>query len=103
MDTSLVQAMGFYDFRAQQYWAEWLDLLGVPSYALPVAVPTLYDYGGLCVTGPDGKTADVPVLAMIGDQQAAMLIDATDVAGAEPAFAHHLAGRLFIVEVSAHH
>ena len=72
LDTSLVQAMGLYDFRAQQYWAEWLDLLGIPSYALPVAVPTLYDYGTLCVTGPDGKTADVPVLAMIGDQQAAL-------------------------------
>jgi glycerol kinase len=72
LDTSLVQAMGFYDFRAQQYWAEWLDLLDVPPDALPAAVPTLYDYGVLQVTGPDGATADVPVLAMIGDQQAAL-------------------------------
>jgi len=72
LDTSLVQAMGFYDFRAQQYWPEWLDFLGVPPNALPVAVPTLHDYGVLHVTGPDGATADVPVLAMIGDQQGAL-------------------------------
>ncbi len=72
MDTSLVQAMGLYDFRAQQYWAEWLAFLGVPPDALPVAVPTLHDYGLLHIIGPDGKTADVPVLAMIGDQQAAL-------------------------------
>jgi glycerol kinase len=72
LDTSLVQAMGFYDFRAQQYWDDWLDLLDVPPSALPVAVPTLHDYGVLHVTGPDGATADVPVLAMIGDQQAAL-------------------------------
>ncbi len=72
MDTSLVQAMGLYDFRARQYWAEWLAFLGVPPDALPVAMPTVHDYGFLHITGPDGKTADVPVLAMIGDQQAAL-------------------------------
>ncbi|UCG24580.1 MAG: carbohydrate kinase [Chloroflexota bacterium] len=72
LDSSLVQAMGFYDFRASQYWAEWLDLLDVQPDALPEAMPTLFDYGALHVTGPGGATADVPVLAMIGDQQAAL-------------------------------
>jgi glycerol kinase len=72
LDTSLAQAMGLYDFRAQQYWPEWLALLGVPAGALPDPVSTLHDYGSLCITGQDGKTADVPVRAMIGDQQAAL-------------------------------
>ena len=35
-------------------------------------VPTVHDYGTITVTGPRGETADVPVLAMIGDQQAAL-------------------------------
>jgi glycerol kinase len=72
LDASLVQAMGFYDFRSRRYWAEWLELLAVEPDALPLTVPTLHDYGTLRITGPDGRTADVPVLAMIGDQQAAL-------------------------------
>lgn len=67
MDTSLVQAMGLYDFRARAYWQDWLDYLGIPCDPLPEARPTLYDYGVLHLQG----TA-VPVLAMIGDQQAAL-------------------------------
>jgi glycerol kinase len=72
LDYSLVQAMGLYDFRARQYWAEWLAWLGLSPDTLPMAVPTIHDFGTLCITGPDGRTADVPVLAMIGDQQAAL-------------------------------
>jgi glycerol kinase len=72
MDTSLVQAMGVYDFRAGHYWQEWLDYLGIPLDPLPQPVPTIHDYGTLCVTAPDGRSADVPVLAMIGDQQSAL-------------------------------
>jgi glycerol kinase len=64
--------MGLYDFRARQYWAEWLAWLGLSPDTLPMAVPTIHDFGTLCITGPDGRTADVPVLAMIGDQQAAL-------------------------------
>jgi glycerol kinase len=71
MDYSLVQAMGLYDFRAERYWNEWLDLLGIPPAPLPQAVPTMYDFGTLDITAA-GVTADVPVLAMIGDQQAAL-------------------------------
>lgn len=67
MDTSLVQAMGLYDFRHRRYWSEWLDHLKVPEGALPEAVPTIADYGELNVQG-----ATVPVLAMIGDQQGAL-------------------------------
>lgn len=67
MDYSLVQAMGLYDFRNQQYWPEWLEHLGVPAAALPTAAPTVHDFGVLRV-----DDTEVPVLAMIGDQQAAL-------------------------------
>lgn len=67
MDYSLVQAMGLYDFRGRRYWPEWLEHLGVPAAALPTAVPTVHDFGVLRVDG-----TEVPVLAMIGDQQAAL-------------------------------
>ena len=72
MDSSLVQATGLYDFRAQQYWAEWLDWLGVPLAALPEATPTLHNFGTLQIESPSGETAVIPVMAMIGDQQAAL-------------------------------
>ncbi len=72
MDSSLVQATGLYDFRQQSYWPEWLEWLGVPSDALPTAVPTIHDFGSLHVTAPNGQSADIPVLAMIADQQAAL-------------------------------
>lgn len=67
MDTSLVQAMGLYDFRAGDYWDEWLDRLDIPRAALPEAVPTISEFGEFHLDG----TA-VPVLAMIGDQQGAL-------------------------------
>jgi glycerol kinase len=72
MDYSLVQAMGLYDFRAECYWDEWLDVLNIPAPPLPQAVPTMHNFGTLGITASDGATADVPVLAMIGDQQAAL-------------------------------
>ncbi len=72
LDRSLVQAMGVYDFRAGDYWHAWLDRLGLPCDPLPTAAPTLHDYGVIRVTSPDGDSALVPVLAMIGDQQAAL-------------------------------
>ena len=72
MDTSLVQAMGLYDFRAGEYWGEWLEWIGVPRDALPEAVPTLHDFGLLQVAGSNGRSAEIPVCAMIGDQQAAL-------------------------------
>ncbi len=72
MDTSLVQAMGLYDIRAGRYWPEWLEWLAIPNYALPEPVPTLYDYGLLKVASPAGEQAEIPVLAMIGDQQGAL-------------------------------
>ncbi len=72
MDYSLVQAMGLYDFRAEAYWQEWLERLGLLREPLPTAVPTVHDFGSLHITAPDGTEADVPVWAMIGDQQAAL-------------------------------
>jgi glycerol kinase len=72
MDYSLVQAMGLYDFRAEHYWAEWLELLNIPPAPLPQAVPTTHNFGTLHITDPHSISADVPVLAMLGDQQAAL-------------------------------
>ena len=72
MDYSLVQAMGLYDFRARCYWDEWLHFLNVPRDPLPEAVPTVYDFGTVGVTAPNGTRADVPVVAMIGNEQAAL-------------------------------
>ncbi len=72
MDYALVQAMGLYDFRAADYWGAWLERLGIPLAALPVATPTMHDFGVLRVTAPGGATEEVPVLALAGDQQAAL-------------------------------
>lgn len=71
MDRSLVQATGLYDFRRGDYWQPWLERLGVPRSALPQPVPTLHPFGTLRVSA-NGRAADVPVRAMIGDQQAAL-------------------------------
>lgn len=67
MDRSLVQALGFYDFRAGAVWEAWRAWTGLPAAALPTAVPTLGQFGVLCLDG-----AETPVLAQIGDQQAAL-------------------------------
>jgi glycerol kinase len=67
MDFSLVQALGLYDFRARRYWSPWVEQLQIPFSALPTPVPTLHDFGVLRV-----QDVDVPVVAMIGDQQAAL-------------------------------
>jgi len=67
VDVSLAQSMCLYDFRAREYWAEWLEYLGVPSTALPEATETVAEFGWL-----DLDSTRVPVRAMIGDQQAAL-------------------------------
>jgi glycerol kinase len=72
MDSSLVQATGLYDFRQHGYWAEWLAWIGLPESSLPRATPTLHEFGTITIAGPDGRTASIPVLAMMGDQQAAL-------------------------------
>jgi len=72
MDYSLVQMMGLFDFREERVWEAWRQQLAIPHEALPVAKPTVHDYGTLEVPGPEGETAVVPVLAMIGDQQASL-------------------------------
>ncbi len=72
MDFSLVQAMGLFDFREERLWEAWRQRLAIPYDVLPEPKPTVHDYGTITVTGPDGETAVVPVLAMLGDQQAAL-------------------------------
>jgi glycerol kinase len=67
VDVSIAQSMALYDFRARDYWAEWLDYLGVPRAALPDTTETVAEFGWL-----DLDSTRVPVRAMIGDQQAAL-------------------------------
>ncbi len=79
-DYSLVQKTGLWDFRHGRYWAEWIDRLGLQPMGLPQPAPTLYDYGTLRL-GNGSHRADVPVVAMIGDQQAALFGHGCRVAG----------------------
>ncbi len=72
MDYSLVQQMGLFDFRAEAYWGDWLDVLNIPQKCLPGVVPTVHNFGTIRITGTDDSSADVPVLAMIGNEQAAL-------------------------------
>ncbi len=66
-DVSLAQSICLWDFRARDWWQEWLDYLGVPRAALPEVGPTVGDYGWLDLDG-----SRVPVRAMIADQQGAL-------------------------------
>ncbi len=72
MDESLVQATGLYDFRRGCYWEDWLAFLGIPEPILPQPKPTISDFGALAVASRSGPSELIPVLAMIGDQQAAL-------------------------------
>ncbi|RME49053.1 MAG: carbohydrate kinase [Chloroflexi bacterium] len=67
MDASLVQALGLFDFRQFTYWDEWVNWVGVPQEALPAPKPTIHQFGELHL-----ESATIPVVAMIGDQQAAL-------------------------------
>jgi glycerol kinase len=67
LDHSLLQAMTVYDPRRRALWEEWIEALSIPRAALPVARPTIHHFGELYIDG-----AEVPVLAMITDQQAAL-------------------------------
>ncbi|CAG0931032.1 glycerol kinase [Thermoflexales bacterium] len=70
-DYSLTQKTGLWDFRHSVYWAEWIDRLQLSPIGLPDPAPTFYDYGTLHI-GDGSRQAHVPVVAMIGDQQAAL-------------------------------
>jgi len=66
-DVSLAQSMTLWDFRAREYWADWLAYLHVPRAALPDVTGTVDEFGWL-----DLDSTRVPVRAMIGDQQGAL-------------------------------
>lgn len=66
-DVSLAQSINLYDFRARDWWDDWLAYLGVPRASLPTVSPTVADFGALDLDG-----TRVPVRAMIADQQGAL-------------------------------
>ncbi len=68
-DHSLVQKTGLWDMRTGDYWDEWIAHLGLSRMGLPTAAPTLYPYGSLRLAD---RGENAPVLAMLGDQQAAL-------------------------------
>jgi glycerol kinase len=67
LDYSLLQAMTVFDPRRRALWDEWIAYLDIPRDALPAARPTLSHFGDLHI-----GAAEVPVTAMIADQQAAL-------------------------------
>jgi glycerol kinase len=66
-DVSLAQSMTLLDFRAREYWGDWLAYLDLPRAALPDVTGTVDAFGWL-----DLDSTRVPVRAMIADQQAAL-------------------------------
>lgn len=72
VDYSLAQALSLYDIREDDWWGPYLERVGVPREALPAVRPSLHPYGSIRVTDPAGGSADVPVLALLADQQAAL-------------------------------
>ncbi len=66
-DYSLVQKTGLWDFRRGEYWGDWIDQLDLTTAGLPTPVPTVHPFGVLRLGG-----CDIPVTAMLGDQQAAL-------------------------------
>lgn len=66
-DYSLVQKTGLWDFRSGRYWPEWLERLDLTTSGLPAPAPTLHNFGSLRIGG-----SQVPVTAMVGDQQGAL-------------------------------
>jgi glycerol kinase len=72
LDLSLAQALSLYDIRDDRWWPAILERIGLPVEALPAVRPTLHPYGDLRITDTAGGSADVPVLALIADQQAAL-------------------------------
>lgn len=72
LDYSLLQGMGVFDPRRKEFWAEWINMLGLPRAALPQARPTLHHYGELLLPTGGSRTAAIPVTALIADQQAAL-------------------------------
>ncbi len=72
LDYSLMQGMTVLDFHRKRLWDEWIALLGLPRAALPRPTPTLHHFGDLAIADARGGRAEVPVLAMISDQQAAL-------------------------------
>lgn len=71
-DYTLLHSLGVYDLWAEGYWEEWLATLGIPQACLPSVAPTIHPYGTLRLNDAAGATAEVPVLAMIGNEQAAL-------------------------------
>ncbi|NJN19553.1 MAG: carbohydrate kinase [Oscillochloris sp.] len=67
LDYSLLQGMSVFDPRRRALWDEWITALDLPPAALPAPRPTIHHFGDLHL-----GTAQVPVLALIADQQAAL-------------------------------
>jgi glycerol kinase len=72
LDYALLHSLGVYDLWRERYWEEWLTALGIPTDCLPEAAPSVHSYGTLQISDAAGAVAEVPVLAMVGNEQAAL-------------------------------
>lgn len=72
LDFSLLQGMTVFDFRTRTLWDEWIRYLDLPRAALPAPRPTVFSFGTITIEDAAGKCAEVPVHALIADQQAAL-------------------------------
>ncbi len=73
VDPTLAARTLLFDVRALRWDDRLLDLFGVPSALLPEVRPSLGDFGSIRIAGEE-----VPVLACLGDQQAALHATAGD-------------------------
>ncbi len=77
---SVAQPSGGVDIKRRQWWTEWFDELGVPMSLMGTLVPEDDDFG---TTDPELLGVELPIIAVIGDQPAALLgqgaVDAGDI------------------------
>jgi glycerol kinase len=73
-DTTNASRTMLFDIRALEWSSELAELFGVPIPALPEVRPSAGSFGDVAASGVDdeARLAGVPVMAMLGDQHAAL-------------------------------
>ncbi|MBW4489906.1 MAG: glycerol kinase GlpK [Trichocoleus desertorum ATA4-8-CV12] len=77
-DDSNASRTMLFNLRSRQWDSKLLDIFGIPAYLLPQVQPSLGTFG---VTDPKLLGTEIPVTAILGDQQAALFGHGCDRAG----------------------